>query len=207
MNPLRVSTSLRPLVVIVMMVFVPSQGAVGLQVSPPSGNRGAPAPRNCEAAHAKRIADAKTAFDGTLRGINRRFMTKLNACQNSFSSVDSPACLQTYSDTMKSLSLQTMGATSTCYAVCALAVVPPAVMAPPCASCIGLVTAAVMGQAANAAYTRTKCLDEAMNKATLCSNTAADEASDEVEDALDALRIEIAKAERDYRDCKANAGG
>jgi vacuolar-type H+-ATPase subunit H len=64
-----------------------------------------------------------------------------------------------------------------------------------------------MGQAANAAYTRTKCLDEAKNKAALCSTTAGEEASDEAEDALDALRIEIAKAERDYRDCKANAGG
>jgi hypothetical protein len=207
MNPLRVSKSLRTLVVILMMALVPSKGAVGLQVSPPSGNPGALPPRNCEAEHAKQIADAKTAFDSTFRGINRRLVTKLNACQNALSSVDSPACLQTYSDTMNSLSLQTMGTTATCYAVCALAVVPPAVMAPPCASCIGLVTAAVMGQAANAAYTRTKCLDEAKNKAALCSTTAGDEAADEAEGALDALRIEIDKADRDYRNCKASLGG
>lgn len=207
MKPLRVSGHLRSMVVMVMMALIPSQGAMGLQVSPPARNGAAPAPGNCEAERADRIADAKTAFDSTFAGINRRLITKLNACQNAFNRVDSPACLQTYADTMKSLTLQTLGTTATCAAVCALAVVPPAVMAPPCASCIGLVTAAVMGQAANAAFTRTKCRDEAKNKAAVCSTTAGDEASDEAEDALDALRIDIAKADRDYRKCKASIGG
>ena len=207
MKPLRVSGNLRSLVVLVMMALIPSQGALGLQVSPPSGNRGAPTPRNCEAERADRIADAKTAFDSTLASINRRLITKSTACQNAFNSVDSPACLQTYADTMKALALQTVFTTATCGVACAIAIVPPAVMAPACVTCIGLATAAVIGQAANAAFTRTRCLDEAKNKAALCSTTAGDEATDEAEDALDALRIEIAKADRDYQKCKASIGG
>jgi len=207
MKLLRVSRNLRPLVVVVMMVLVPTQGSLGLQVSPPAGNGGAPTPRNCDAERAERIADAKTAFDSTFAAINRRLITKLKACQNAFSSVDSPACLQTYADTMKSLALQTVITTATCGVACAIAIVPPAVMAPACVTCIGLATAAVIGQAANAASTKTKCIDEAKNKAALCSTTAGDEASDEAEDALDALRTEIAKADRDYQKCKAGIGG
>jgi len=204
MKHLQRSRCLRALVAIMLTIGVPGQSVQGLQVSPPSG---AGAARDCEAERLKRYKDAITEYDDALFAIAHRRKVALQRCQDTFNIVDIPACNRKYSDALNTAAVQSATATAACGAVCLIAIVPPAVMAPPCAVCIGGLYVLVATQIALAETQKATCIDSARNTATVCVKAAQNQADADSDIAKRQFERKIAAADNDYQDCKARTGG